>query len=105
MVNKVPMIRESAKLNIKESQDKMKQRDNIKETQFQIGDEVLIKKSWLGKSLGPNWEGPYEIIKIFSHGTYAVRNYDGTQSKAINGDRLKLFHRRKNLTPIIVIEN
>ena len=107
MVDKVPMFRKTAKQTIKKAQEKMIQSHKVKQVTFQIGDLVTIEKSHLGeiiKTLGPKREEPLEIIKVYSHGTYVLRNKDGTPTKAINGDRLKLYKRRKFQLPIVVVE-
>ena len=86
----------------------MRQGDNVKQKDFKLSQQVLLKKetfsSWK-KGLEQKWEGPFEIAGVLSHGTYRIRNHLGVQAKPINGDRLKLYHDRLYLQPIIVIEN
>ena len=76
----------------------MKQRYRIQQSyQFKLGEQVLLKKEtftpWK-KGLEPKWEGPYEIAKMLSHGTYRIRNHLGIQAKPINGDWLKSYKDR-----------
>ena len=104
MVTQMPTIRSSALEHLINQQHKETPKI-IKETQFQVGDSVLVHKTWLGKTMKPKWEGPFTIIKVFSHGTYAIIDKDGGTSKPINGDRLRLYKDRLYLEPIVVIEN
>ena len=86
----------------------MKQRDKVKQRNFQLGQQVLVKKETFSlwkKGLEQKWEGPFEIAEVLSYGTYRIRNHLGVQAKPINGDRLKIYHDRLYLQPIIVIEN
>jgi len=57
------------------------------------------------KTLGPKRKDSLEIIKVYDHGTYVLLNQDGTSTKPINGDRLKLYKKRKFLQPIVVVEH
>jgi Integrase zinc binding domain/Integrase core domain len=107
MVIDLPIFQENAMKVLKKAQEKMQQNYKVKPTQFQVGDEVLVRKSWLGhmtKTFGPKWNDPLTVSKVYDHGTYQLLNKDGTVTRAINGDRLKLYKRRSNLEPIVVIE-
>jgi len=108
MVENVPIFRKNAKDMLKKAQEKSKQKDKVKPTKFQIGDFVTVQKTWLGditKTFGPKREDPLEIIKVYDHETYVLLNQDGTPTKPINGDRLKLYKKRKFLQPIVVVEH
>ena len=91
-----------------QSQEEMKQRDNVKQRDFRLGQQVLIKKETFSpwkKELEQKWEGPFEIAEVLSHGTYRIRNHLGVQAKPINRDQLKPYHDRLYFQPIIIIEN
>ena len=57
---------------------------NVRTRTFQIGDWVLRKvfqntrEIGAGK-LGPNWEGPYEIVKVIGNGAYKLQTPDETR--------------------------
>ncbi|XP_034201917.1 uncharacterized protein LOC117616643 [Prunus dulcis] len=66
---------------------------------FRIGDWVMRKVSLATKdttegTLGPSWEGPYEVIGILRSGTYRLR---GTNGKALghpwNVEHLKYYYK------------
>ena len=73
MVIQVSIFREQAIDKLIQSQDEMKQRDNVKQRDFSLGQQVLIKKetffSWK-KGLEQKWKGPFEIAEVLSHRTY-----------------------------------
>ena len=86
----------------------MKQRDNVKQKDFKLGQQVLVKKETFSpwkKGLEQKWEGPFKIAEVLFHEIYRIRNHLGVQAKSINGDQLKPYHDRLYLQPIIVIEN
>ena len=56
------------------------------------------------KTFGPKQEDLLEIIKVYDHRTYVLLNQDGIPTKPINGDRLKLYKKRKFLQPVVVVE-
>ena len=51
----------------------MKQRDNVKQKDFKLGQQVFIKKEtfflWK-KRLEQKWKGSFEIAQVLFHGTY-----------------------------------
>jgi Integrase zinc binding domain/Integrase core domain len=107
LIREVPIIRKNALQKLIKNQEKMKQQYNVKQTDFKVGQQVLLKKEvftpWQ-KALEPKWEGPFEILERYSHGTYLLKNYAGIVAKPINGDRLKLYKNRSYLEPIVVVE-
>ena len=70
--------------NIEQSQNKQKKRHDgriTKETEFRIGEKVLLKdsakeKQWTGK-LTDNWKGPYYIHEVVGKGAYRIKTTDG----------------------------
>src|ERR1044071_112272 len=108
MVTQVPILKEHAINKLIQSQEEMKQGNKMKQRDFWLGQQVLIKKEtffpWK-KELEQKWEGPFEIAEILSYRTYRIRNHLRVQAKPINGNRLKPYHNRLYLQPIIMIEN
>ncbi|XP_034203566.1 uncharacterized protein LOC117618046 [Prunus dulcis] len=71
----------------------------VRPRSFRIGDWVMRKVSLATKdttegTLGPSWEGPYEIIGILRSGTYRLR---GSNGKALghpwNVEHLKYYYK------------
>ncbi|XP_034202328.1 uncharacterized protein LOC117617156 [Prunus dulcis] len=71
----------------------------VRPRSFRIGDWVMRKVSLVTKdttegTLGPSWEGPYEVIGILRSGTYRLR---GTNGKALghpwNVEHLKYYYK------------
>ncbi len=65
-------------------QEKMARHYNtmVKPRKFLIGDLVLRKVTLATKNptqgkLGPNWEGPYKVVKIRRQGTYHLEDLNG----------------------------
>uniref|UniRef100_A0A803N3G9 Integrase catalytic domain-containing protein n=1 Tax=Chenopodium quinoa TaxID=63459 RepID=A0A803N3G9_CHEQI len=55
---------------------------NVRIKFFKVGDWVLIKvyentREIIAGKLAPNWEEPYEIMKVVGNGTYRLRNTEG----------------------------
>ena len=71
----------------------------VKPRAFKMGDWVMRKVSLATKNpsegtLGPTWEGPYEIIKICRPGTYQLRDSTGkTLPHPWNADHLKYYYK------------
>ncbi|XP_020410598.1 uncharacterized protein LOC109946620 [Prunus persica] len=71
----------------------------VKPRAFKIGDWVMRKVSLATKNptegtLGPTWEGPYEIIKIYRPGTYQLRDPRGKMlPHPWNADNLKYYYK------------
>src|SRR4051812_41367580 len=70
----------------------------VKGRSFQVGDLVLRKaefsteKKREGK-LGPNWKGPYKVIKILTPGTFKLEDMRGKElPHPWNTQHLKKFH-------------
>ena len=50
----------------------------VRPRSFQLGDLVLRQKLGVpARSLDPNWEGPYRVIKIVRPGTYYLEDMQG----------------------------
>lgn len=102
LVIDVPIFRKEAQDKLREHQKRQAQPKHTKE--FECGQKVLLRKYTHGWH-EPKWEGPYEITKKYSHGTYQLEDEDGRLTKPINGDHLKLYKDRLFMKPIIVIEH
>lgn len=102
LVIDVPIFRKEAQDKLKEHQKRQAQPKRTQD--FECGQQVLLRKYTHGWH-EPKWEGPYTIIKKYSHGTYQLEDEDGRSTKPINGDHLKLYKGRLFMKPIIVIEN
>lgn len=57
---------------------------NVRPRQFKAGDLVL-RRADVGKGssgtgkLGPNWEGPYQVIETTTKGAYKIRDMQGRE--------------------------
>ncbi|XP_042380050.1 uncharacterized protein LOC121972446 [Zingiber officinale] len=72
---------------------------HIVSKEFNIGDKVLLYRSWLKLIKGTlrfRWEGPYVVTNIFSYGAIKVREESTNWIFKVNGHRLKLFHENGN---------
>jgi Integrase zinc binding domain/Integrase core domain len=94
---------------LKKTQEKQRRRYNERikeETEFKIGDKVLLKdaakeKQWSGK-LTPKWKGPYYIHNVITAGAYRLKTLEGRVLKAsFNVKHLKGYN-EQNL-PIVYI--
>ncbi|KAL6288531.1 hypothetical protein ACE6H2_006041 [Prunus campanulata] len=71
----------------------------VKRRSFKVGDWVLRKVSLATKNpnegtLGPSWEGPYEVVHICRPGTYRLRGTDGhTLGHPWNVEHLKYYYK------------
>ncbi|CAL8994500.1 unnamed protein product [Prunus brigantina] len=71
----------------------------VKPRSFRIGDWVMREVSLATKNptegtLGPSWEGPYEIIGIRRSGTYRLRDSNGkTLGNPWNVEHLKYYYK------------
>ncbi|CAL8174201.1 unnamed protein product [Prunus armeniaca] len=69
----------------------------VRSLSFQVGDWVMRKVSMATKdpkegTLGPSWEGPYEVIGIQRSGTYRLRDSNGkTLGHPWNIEHLKYY--------------
>jgi hypothetical protein len=87
-------IREVQKLQ-KEYHDK-----NLRHSKLNIGDQVLVAKSFLknvfSAKLEEKFMGPYIICDILDLGVYKLKTLDNKKVKdPVHSDRLKLYHSRK----------
>ena len=66
----------------------------IKKREFNVGDYVLLYNSCLrffaGKVLS-KWEGPYVIKEVYRSGAIKINNFEGTNPKVVNGQRIKHY--------------
>ena len=66
----------------------------IQKRKFNLGDYVLLYNSRLrffaGKLLS-NWEGPYVIEEVYRSGAIKIKNFEGTNPKVVNGQRIKHY--------------
>ena len=66
----------------------------IQKREFNVGDYVLLYNSHLrffaGKLLS-KWEGPYVIEEVYCSGAIKINNFEGTNPKVVNGQRLKHY--------------
>ena len=92
--------RELAKLRIASYQQRATRYYNskIKIKRFQPRDLVLRKvlpntqEAGAG-ALGPNWEGPYKIVKVLQPGTYRLARMDDTElPRAWNAEHLRKYY-------------
>ena len=66
----------------------------IQKCEVNIGDYVLLFNSRLrffaGKLLS-KWEGPYVIQEVYHSGAIKINNFEGTNPKVVNGQRIKHY--------------
>ena len=66
----------------------------IQKREFNVGDYVLLYNSRLrffaGKLLS-KWEGPYVIEEVYHSGAIKINNFEGTNPKVVNGQRIKHY--------------
>ena len=66
----------------------------IQKREFNVGDYVLLYNSRLrffaGKLLS-KWEGPYVIEEVYRSGAIKINNFEGTNPKVVNGQRIKHY--------------
>src|SRR4051812_38768825 len=66
----------------------------IQKREFNVGDYVLLFNSRLrfvaGKLLS-KWEGPYIIEEVYHSGAIKINNFEGTNPKVVNGQRIKHY--------------
>jgi hypothetical protein len=75
---------------------------------LQIGDKVLVERTWLRSNLSAKledkWAGPYFVHEVRDNNVYKLRTIEGQLVRnLVHGNRLKLYHERQ-LEPVIVIE-
>ena len=66
----------------------------IQKREFNVGDYVLRYNSRLrffaGKLLS-KWEGPYVNEEVYCSGAIKINNFEGTNPKVVNGQRIKHY--------------
>ena len=93
-------VRETVETRIKRYQENIACHYNaeVKPRQFSIGDLVLRKVTLATKyptqgKLGPNWEGPYKVVKIRRQGTYHLEDTNGRRlPHSWNAQNLKKYY-------------
>ena len=62
--------------------------------EFNVGDYVLLYNSrlifFVGKLLS-KWEGPYVIEEVYRSGAIKINNFEGTNPRVVNGQRIKHY--------------
>ena len=92
LMNGEPQAYENAKL----FKEKVKRRHDksIQKREFNVGDYVLLFNSRLrffaGKLLS-KWEVPYVIEEVYCSGAIKINNFEGTNPKVVNGQRIKHY--------------
>ena len=73
---------------------RMRHDKRIQKREFNVGDYVLLFNSRLrffaGKLLS-KWEGPYVIEEVYHSGSIKINNFEGTNPKVVNGQRIKHY--------------
>ena len=66
----------------------------IQKREFNVGDYVLLYnyrlRFFVGKLLS-KWEGPYVIKEVYRSGAKKINNFEGTNPKVVNGQRIKHY--------------
>ena len=96
----IDKVWETVKTRIKRYQENMAHHYNtkVKPSQFSIGDLILWKITLATKDptqgkLGPNWEGPYKVVKIRREGTYHLKEMNGRRlPHPWNAEHLKKYY-------------
>lgn len=101
LICNIPILRKEAQDKLQLHQKRQSGKQKIGK-EFQVGDQVLIRKVTHGWHEN-KWDGPFQISRKYSHGTYQLEDEYGNTTKPINGDHLKLYKSRTYLEPIIVI--
>ena len=66
----------------------------IQKREFNVGDYVLLYYSrlrFLARKLLSKWEGPYVIEEVYRSGAIKINNFEGTNPKVVNGQRIKYY--------------
>ena len=66
----------------------------IQKREFNVGDYAFLYnsrlRSFAGKLLS-KWEGPYVIEEVYHSGAIKINNFEGTNPKVVNGQRVKHY--------------
>ena len=95
-INSLDEWRTQAYENAKLFKEKVKRWHDkrIQKREFNVGDYVLLFNSRLrffaGKLLS-KWEGPYVIEEVNYSGAIKINNFEGTNPKVVNGQRIKNY--------------
>lgn len=103
-LDEIKTVREEVRRRIQEGHETSKERYDrrVKETEFQVGDEVLIAPSPLHpkiSKLSPrHYNGPFRIVARTSQVNYMLQDeeIEETEPFVIHIDRLKKYHRRNS---------
>jgi hypothetical protein len=103
-------VRELAKMNKEKSHERQKKYydKHVKQTQFKIGDKVLLYDSATQHTHGDKFreifkEGIYTIQEVLNNGTYRLLDNQNRRTKITTGDRIKRFFERPAWEPIVHI--
>ena len=86
-----PMRMPNFKEKVKRWHDK-----RIQKCEFNVGDYVFLYNSCLrffARKLLSKWEGPYVIKEVYRSGAIKINNFEGTNPKVMNGQRITLYLR------------
>ena len=76
------------------SKKKLKDDKRIQKREFKVGQYVLLYNScfrfFAGKLLS-KWEGPYVIEEVYRSGAIKINNFEDTNPKVVNGQRIKHY--------------
>ena len=95
-INSLDEWRTQAYENAKLFKEKVKRWHDkrIQKREFNVGDYVLLFNSHLrffaGKLLS-KWEGPYVIEEVYHSGAIKINNFEGTNPKVVNDQRIKHY--------------
>lgn len=105
LIKQLPLFRASAKQAIRQAQEEMRRQYKIQEPKlFQIGDQVLYDDTPnYHTKLEHKWVGPWTVTEVLYNGTYKVADHIGVRKAPINGDHLKMYHKRADGEPMVVI--
>ncbi|CAM8997714.1 unnamed protein product [Rhodiola kirilowii] len=51
------------------------------------------------RKLKSRWTGPYTVTKVFNHGMLELESLDNGSRFTVNGQRVKHYHSKVDLTP------
>ena len=95
---KVCGVRDKARSNISEAQEKQKRQYDIKHKgpEYKVGDKVIKynrrRDTRMGNKLDKRYTGPYEVHEVLGKGVYRLRDGDKILSQVANANNLKLWN-------------